>query len=226
MLESPYKIDFYPVRTVKFLSGITGLLLIVHISIGLLNRDVDTGFTRYLKRLFYLEMENNIPTFFSVCLWLFNAFLFSRIGISQQSQGSRAGTWRFLACIFWLLAFDEFGSIHEQTIPYLQGVFSASGCLHFAWVIPYGIGLLFMVAFMIPTFRKLDRHACCWYGAATITFAAGAIGLEMLAGLLLETVTMQHMAYFWLVTCEETLEMAGLVMLAYASSLTLAQRER
>ncbi len=44
--------------------------------------------------------------------------------------------------IYTFLAIDETAQIHEKLIAPIRVAFGLTGALYFAWVIPYGIGVL------------------------------------------------------------------------------------
>lgn len=100
----------------------------------------------------------------------------------------------------------------------------ASGFFSLAWIIPYGIGVISLTILMLPIIRKLDHKIRFWFSCSAVTFVTGALGLEMLEGkYLAETNTQRDAVYFWLMTCEESMEMVGLVVLVYASLLLLQE---
>ena len=216
MNGSPFKITLSPGKTAEFLGKIIVFLIVAHLSTHWLEGAPKHTFAAWLAPIFNLDVEGNVPTFFSVCLWMLNAALFFLIWKTRRSQQGWSAIWLILSVLFCYLAFDELTCIHEEATPFIRSILGTSGFLSFAWVIPYGLGCILLAVFFIPMVWRMDPKILLWFAAAAITFAAGSIGLEMCEGRYLD----HHpgdIGYFWLMTLEESLEMIGLAMLAYAS---------
>ena len=206
------------------LASVAGLVIVpvvlAHILTFYLHRAFGTELTKDLKYFFYLDQERNLPTFFAVCLWLLNVALFLLLWNIRRREGRLQVIWLFLACLFCCLAIDEFAGIHEWLTPHVRLALGATGSLYYAWIVPYGLGVLLLAGVMLPVLRRLERRVALWYCAAAVLFVGGAVGMEMLAGLQQQTdARLESHRYFWLTTLEETLEMCGLTVLFYASLL-------
>ena len=174
--------------------------------------------------LFDLDGEQNIPSFFSGCLFLGGAALFLLVW-RVRSQN----IWLVLAGVFVFLAFDELLQVHETLIGPIRERYHLSGFLYLAWVVVYGAAALVLaVAFVRPWWR-LPRRVRFWLGVSAATYLAGAIGFEMLGAphweVLLRSGAGVDLLSSIYSTIEESLEMAGLIMLIY-SLLLLLQTER
>jgi hypothetical protein len=167
--------------------------------------------------LFYVRMEQNIPTLYSSMLLLVAALLCILIARAHgRTNHTYVRHWAALSVVFVLLSVDEFASIHEQATDPLREQFGITGGpLFFAWVIPgaalvalFGIALLrFLRHLPKPTRRRLLT--------AGILFLSGAIGFEMIGGAYKATYGPLNMGYVLIVTAEETLEMVGVAVLLY-----------
>lgn len=220
MRQHPIEITLRSGTTGAFLAMLVVFLILAHFGVVWLDRTFRNGFTHWLLPLFNLDVEGNIPSVFATGLWLINAALFFLIWKAQRFHSRRPWFWLFLSGLFCFLALDELSSIHEELVPSLRSALGASGLFSFAWIIPYGFGVMLLAMLFIPVARKMDPRVLFWYGAAAMIFVAGSIGLEMCEGKYLENHP-RDMSYFYLMTAEESLEMAGLAMLAYASLLQL-----
>lgn len=174
-----------------------------------------------LVPLFDFDREANIPTLFSVFLFMANAGLAFLIGTQRRHQGERdARYWLFLAGLLAFLGVDESALLHELLITPFRSILHTSGILYYAWIIPYGlavlvVGLIYLrfVWRLTPRVRKLIILAGCLY-------LAGAIGMEMVggyyAGVLQARNAPEDLWYYLFIAVEETLEMVGLTVLIYA----------
>ena len=98
---------------------------------------------------FDVNIENNVPTFFSTFLLVSCAALLAVIANQPAVARREAAYWRWLCLIFLFLALDEDASLHELLIEPMKRHLPLDGPLFFAWVIPYGlavlvVGLLFL----------------------------------------------------------------------------------
>jgi len=128
--------------------------------------------------------------------------------------------WGGLAVIFLLMSLDEAASLHEFLVPRLQTFLPSEGHFRFTWVIP---GLIFIGAFVAVYTRwwyRLPMPARNGFGLAGFAYCAGALGLEMVGGRLLDDVSRQSWAYGLSTGMEETLEMIG-IFLVYRTLVQL-----
>jgi hypothetical protein len=147
--------------------------------------------------------------------------LFFMVWKTQCIQFGRRWIWLLLSGLFCFLAIDEYFSIHEPLAHYLRTMLDTSGVFFYAWIIPYGTGVIVLAMLMLPVLWKLDNKTRFWFITSAITFISGSIGLEMIEGWYFEMMQQKDVVYFWMMTAEETIEMAGLVMLVYPSLLLL-----
>jgi hypothetical protein len=209
-------------RKVRFLGIIIAVLLLANLGTVFSRFVLDEPTLMGLVRLFDFGAEANIPTFFSVTLFMSNAFLAFFIGMHYRQRGERnnARYWLFLAGILTFLGIDEGALIHELLISPFRHLLGTSGILYFAWVVPYGlavlaVGLLYLrfVWRLTPRVRKLIFLAGGLY-------IAGALGMELVAGYYTSLVqasdATRDVWHYLMIAVEETLEMVGLTVLIYA----------
>ncbi|MEZ0326349.1 MAG: hypothetical protein ACAH95_10625 [Fimbriimonas sp.] len=165
---------------------------------------------------FNLDAEDNVPTFFSALLLVGAAGLLTIIGtLKKKAKDTFALHWFTLAALFLFLGTDEASSIHETLIMPLRTAFKAEGIFHYAWVIAaIPLVILFMVGFA-KFFFHLPRRFRLLLGLAVGTYITGALGLELIGGWYAARNGLDNWGYVLLTTIEETLEMAGVVVLIY-----------
>lgn len=166
-------------------------------------------------RLFDFNQEANIPSFFSSLLFLVAAFLLLFITVYKKSRNRKYWGWLGLTLLFFFLTLDEAVSIHEFLIGFFRKKFNLSGYLYYAWVVPYGIALIFLGLIYIPFFRSLNQKLFFLMMLSAGLFISGAVGFEMLGGKSFE-VNGLSFTYRMFYTLEETLEMLGLAVFIYS----------
>lgn len=225
MDESRITISLTPVKVVRVLGAMAVFLVVANL-VGLFMTQV-TGHDHIygLVRLFDLDKEKNVPTLFSVVLFLINASLLFSVWWAGRTRRESETIWIILAGLFCILALDEFVSFHEPLNGPFREALGISGLVNLAWVIPYGIGCLVLAAVFFPVWRRMDRSLKRWLGLSAAAYLSGAIGVEIIGVSYHESI---HMRNDWIygicTTVEESLEMAGLILFVYSLLLLMQSR--
>ena len=169
-----------------------------------------------LVHLFNFNEECNVPTLFSSCLLIACALLLLLSAHLHRRAGSPWLGWAGLAFIMLFLAIDESSLIHEQLIGPVRETVGGSGLFYYAWVIPYGLATLLLLAACARLLARLPRRTALLFVGCGAIFVSGAIGFEMLSGIWDEDHGKDNLPYGFLFTCEETLEMSGIALFIYA----------
>ena len=228
------KIDLDPGRTAKTLGTIVALLFMAHLiclySIFYLGDGDLYGFVR----LFDLDEEPNIPTFYSALALLFAALILAAIASSKRRAEDRfALHWAGLSLIFLFLAFDEGAMIHEQIGVLLTPHLNTAGLFYYRWIIPYGVLTLVVFGLLVRFLLDLPVKTRNLFLTAGLIYVTGALGFEAFQGRLDELDTRREIeqrqsglevvrdeasyaAYGILATAEELFEMIGIVLFIYA----------
>lgn len=209
-------IRFAPDRVAFFLSAIA--LLLVFSSAAVLTADYLTGYNSVvihkLVKLFDLDLEVNVPTFFSVGLLLSASLLLAVVTtIVRKNKGKHVLGWAILSGGFLFMAFDELASVHERFIEPMRAILGVenAGIFYYAWVVP-AFGLLLVLGVMYLRFLialpAKTRNLLILAGAM---FLGGAVGLELFEGVFVA----DRLLYNTFVTFEESLEMGGVILLIW-----------
>jgi len=181
------------------------------------------GRDRYLVRLFDLDTEWNIPTAYQGFSLLICSLLTVTIGvIRKQVADEFYFGWFVLSGMFLVMAADEILQMHENVNQPLRLMLGTKGAFYYAWVIPgsgllIGLGLYFRRFILgLPGKTKLLFIGSC------ILYIAGVIGLEMIGGAYVDNVGTQTFTYAVITSCEELLEMGGILLFIYALLMYLA----
>jgi hypothetical protein len=216
---------FGPGKVCRILIAVSLFLLFAHAA-GIFSKFV---FGKYyifgLVPLFDFDMEKNVPTLFSVCLLMLNAALFAVVWDGGRERKENNRTWLLLCAVFSFLAIDELSSVHEHLSVAISQRYEATGIFHFVWVVPYGVAVLVVGFAVLPTIWRLSKQIRSWFFLSGAVYVGGALGLEMAGGKYFEiSKKTLDLPYVLITTVEESMEIAGLVILAYAL-LKLIERE-
>ncbi len=167
------------------------------------------------SRLFFLDAEQNIPTFFSVLLILLAAAMLGIIaGIERKRRSAHALEWSLLAVLFLLMAYDEAFQIHEKLISLTRGLFRQPlpGIFYFAWVIPGFVIVLVILLVLMKFLLGLPARTRFRFGLSGCVYLGGVMGVEMIGGGYVALHGMKTPLYSLIVTFEEGLEMTGIIL--------------
>jgi len=166
--------------------------------------------------LFSVTVEQNVPTWYASGLLLIAAVVAGAVGklAPREPRGLRRG-WFVLATLLAALSLDDTAGLHERFGDVgadLTNGASAGGLLHFTWVVPGFLGACLIVLAVVQLTRRLRTHARRQLTFGIALFLGGALGLEMISGVVLEAVG-DGLAYALVTGLEELLEMLGVVVI-------------
>lgn len=168
--------------------------------------------------LLYVDYEANLPTWYSSIALLTASFILCLIALSKLAQKDRyTFHWFFLSGLFFLLSVDEVATIHECAIEPMRQLVDAQGVLHYAWVIPGGIFVLMIAAFMLRFLISLPTRTRNLFVIAGAVFVGGAIGVEMISAFHAFSHGEKNLLYSLIITFEEAMEMLGVVIFIHAN---------
>lgn len=227
-MEKATRITLYPRNIVSWLSTITILLIVAHlitIATPYIFEGFEHGLVRLLFSLFFLDGEGNLPAIFSTWLFLLNAVIFLITWKAAGLAGEGQKIWLLLSSVFVFLALDESISIHERLINPFREALDATGIFYYTWIIPYGIGVVLLAIIAAPVFWRMQKRIRFWFGLSAAVYLFATIGLEMISGKYLVMMNEQKdIVWILMITLEESLEMAGLIVLVYAQLLLLRNK--
>ncbi len=176
-----------------------------------------TYFIYHVVRLFNVNRESNIPTWYTSMMLLVCAVLIAAIARTEKAKSENyIRRWWGLALIFLCLSIDEAAAIHEKlTIP-LQESLNLGGYLYFAWVL---VGIPLVVVFALTYFTfvlHLPQRTRNLFFLAGLLYIGGALGIELIGANRWYIDDGTSLPYSAIATIEELLEMLGIVVLIYA----------
>jgi hypothetical protein len=210
------RINLHPAKVGRLLGLLVVLLTLAHLAALWSTLRYGRQHGEFIINLFDLDSEHNIPTLFASACLLGCAALLALIAHADQCQSyGHAHYWRLLSLAFLGLAADEVLVLHEQINTPLRNWLGVGGALHFAWVIPYGLGLLVLLSLGIGFIRRLPNRSRLLFGSAGALYVGGALGMELLGAHIVSTQG-RGLTYEWVTTLEEVLEMSGVALFIYA----------
>lgn len=170
-----------------------------------------------LMHRFDLGHEPSLPNWYSSLALLAVAGMARLLAIANRNTPSQlARSWSLFSLLFLALAVDEAIQIHEMADTPMRVLLGTSGIFHFAWIIP-GAGFAIAVALYFRGFLfSLEARTRNLIIASGAIFVSGAIGVEMLEGIIVPTLGIGSLDYTVAEMLEEGLEMCGVVLVLYA----------
>lgn len=134
-------------------------------------------------QLFELNIEANVPTWFSAVQLAFAALLAWGCASLHRSRGlGGAASWRLVAGALLFVSADEIAQFHEQISYQVRQSLDTDGLLRFAWVIPYGGAVVVLAVLLLGWWRSLPAATRRTLVLCAVMFVVGALGLELVEG--------------------------------------------
>lgn len=180
---------------------------------------------RRVIALLDLGRENNLPALFGGALLLTAAALLAAAAAGERRRGRPDREWRGLSFLFVFLSLDEWLGFHEVLIKPVRAALKVDGLLRFAWVIPYGVLTAAVGLACLSLLRRLPARTRGLFVAAGALYVGGALGCELLGGLIEQRLGRDGIAFAVEVFFEESLEMSGAVLFIYAIAAYIREHQ-
>lgn len=176
---------------------------------------VVTG-SQWWRTFFAVTSEQNMPTWYSAAVLLVVALVAGMVGaLARRTDRRLAHRWWVLAVVFVALSIDELVSLHEQLGTLGAQVLEPGGVFHFAWVVPGLVVAAVTVTAVVQLARRLPAPARREMYLGIGVFFAAAVGLEMVGGLVLDSIG-TGWTYQVVSTTEEFAEIVGAAIVLHA----------
>lgn len=121
-----------------------------------------------------------------------------------------------LSLTFLFLSFDEVLALHEkygQVIgDYMLG---KQKVIYFSWVVPYAILATVFALLFIRFWLTLPFKTRILFMIACVIYVGGAIGMELMGGMIVKHIHSEGLPYAISECLEETMEMGGVILFIY-----------
>ncbi|MEP0871167.1 hypothetical protein NDA01_15260 [Trichocoleus desertorum AS-A10] len=206
-----------PKRVALLLTGVIGVLLLASLAGSFSTHVLGHGNLFGIVRLFNVDKEGNIPTWYASISLLACSVLLAIIAQAQPKETTpNSKDWSALSAVFLFLSIDEAARLHELLILPLRTSLGTRGILYFAWVIPYGLLVAFLGLRFLKFLIQLPTKTRRSFFLAAFLYLSGALGMEMIAGQYTTFHGQDNFTYALLTTIEEALEMSGVLVFIYA----------
>ena len=166
--------------------------------------------------VFDADSEEGVLTWISiVLLFTVASLLFANGQDAMQSGRGAVLPWFGLSALFGIVSYDEFYGLHERLSDVLSQNVGGSGLLHFAWAVPLGLLALVGLWLLMPFLNSLGRPTRRLAVMSALIYLTGAVGMEMIAGPVIEELGRHTFQYRLLTNLEEGLEVAGILLFIY-----------
>ena len=160
-------------------------------------------------RLFYVDFETNVPTWWSAMLLLASAATAGLLARAARSAGDdRWPHWLALAVLFVAMAADDAASLHELLQKPLRAALGSETWLRYPLILP-GLIVAVVIALRFRRFTQTIGATRRRLVIGAAIFALGALVFEMLGGWFAPEAIGANTTYLALTTTEEALELAG-----------------
>ena len=175
---------------------------------------------------FYVDAEYNLPSSFSGFILMLAALILAVITILVRGQNdSMMSYWLILCSGFFFMAADEILSLHERLIIPLRQFIAIDhyGVLYHAWVIPGIMIVIVLTLFFYKFLYRLPEKTRSAFLVSGALYIGGALGMELIGGYYEEFHQVHNLTCTMIVTAEESLEMAGVILFIRALLSFIAQ---
>jgi hypothetical protein len=199
---SRYEVAISPRALIRALLIVALGLLACHAALSLYHYRV-AELPWLLRQLFDVDLENNLPTWFSGFLLLTaSGFLWFCARQKRADGDPWSGYWHALAWGFLLMSMDEVAGIHE----------SINSAIVITWAIPGGAAALLIGLAFVPFLLHLPRPTAVRFALAGAIYLAGAAGIEIVGNSLVGQRLRDTLQYNLWTLAEEGLEMLGVLL--------------
>lgn len=225
----------------KFIRAIAGvknvvMLMVIATTLALVSFAVTDGYNEIYglvvegfnplsepSRIFNLDQEVNIPTWFNQFLYLYAAVLALVASFFGARSALETVYWRAVSGLCIFLSLNEVAGFHELLIDPLRGTYELTGIWYQSWTI-VGITLIGLAGvFFVRFFWELPRKVMLIMVLGAALHVTGSIGFEMIGGNHLSLYGYDNF-YIATATAEEFLEMVGVTMFLFGIMVYVRSR--
>ncbi len=216
-------ITLKPQKVLQFFLMIIGLLLLANIAGIVAKFYMNFPHIKSFIRLVDFDTEMNVPTLYSSFAMFVASALLALVGYIHRTRKEPSLAWFGLAFIFTFLSIDESSEFHEMLVGPVRETLHTSGVFYFAWVIPYGILAIVLGIAYFKFLLNLPRNILGLFVLSGLVFLSGALGLELVGGVIAQSSGTDSLLYAISYTFEELLEMIGIALLIYTTARYIVQ---
>ena len=156
------QISINPASVARLLGIVAFILILTSVGVHLLSYFTNLAEHKFYHKLiskFDVDIEQNIPSFFSTLLLLFATLLLAIITLLERNRSaSHVSQWAILTFGLLFMTTEEIVSIHEMFAGPIRMLLGNNnlGLFYYAWVIPYFLLAVLFALFLVRFFLNLD----------------------------------------------------------------------
>jgi hypothetical protein len=213
---TPLRLRVSPREILIVLAAGAAILAAAGIASAVMRVGLGHGQLHGLVPLFDLDREGNLPAAYGASLLALCATTLWLIAAHRRQTGATsAGALRFLSLLVLVMAVDEATQIHELLVEPLRSALGLGGILYYSWVVLYGAVLLGLALAFLPRLLRLPPPVRRRVILAIAIYVGGALGMELPSGWVAESQGQEGSLFATLTTFEESLELAGVLLLLH-----------
>ena len=204
-------------RLARWLAALIALLSVMSLTGQLISEFViiENEYVDKVTHWFDVNAEASIPTWYAAITLFAVSAMLGVIAIAARRRGRPfVLQWTLLAIGFAALSLEEVIGVHSQVTKVLRRAMDATeGPLPLI-----GLGLLGLVALAVAValfgrwFGALPRRWRTWFAIGGLVYLAGVLGSDAIGDYLASTFGGGSLLYILVLTIEEALEMAGVLI--------------
>lgn len=196
-------------------------IIVIHVYV-ILTDDLDLIGEEFIRRLADLDSEAAVPTWISTMLMAAAAVLcWTESRLTDPEQRRR---WALLGLGFFILSIDEVSGLHGSVRGPVRRLLDIDNPLLYGWVLPAIILMTVAAIYFYPLIPTLPTKVRRRVLIAGIAFVVGAIGLEMVGGILAQSGLRGGWTYFLVSTIEELVEIISVFLFVDTMAMWFAER--
>ena len=217
-----------PLSVTRPLALVAATLVVASVSTQYIDylSDNSSMLAHKVAKLFDLDLELNIPAFFSMIILLTASLVLFAITFLKKRQSDKYSfQWAILSAGFFFMAFDEIASVHERLIEPMRILMGKEnlGVFYFAWVVPAIVLIMLIGGYFLKFLIDLPSRTRRNFIIAAVFFLGGSIGLEMVSAKFSEIYGLETLNYTVLATFEEACEMGGVIIFIHGLLTYMAE---
>lgn len=196
-------------------------IIVIHAYV-ILTDDLDLIGEEFIRRLADLDSEAAVPTWLSTMLMAAAAVLcWTESRLTDPGQRRR---WALLGFGFLILSIDEVAGLHGSMRGPVRRLLDIDNPLFYGWVLPAIILIAAAAVYFYPLIPALPTKVRRRVLIAGTAFVVGAIGLEMVGGVLAQSGMRDGWTYFMVSTIEELVEIISVFFFVDTMAMWFAER--
>ncbi len=196
-------------------------IIVIHAYV-ILTDDLELVGESFVRRLADLDSEAAVPTWLSTVLMAAAAVLcWTESRLSDPGQRRR---WALLGIGFFILSVDEVAGLHGSVRGPVQRLLDIDNPLFYGWVLPAIVLMVAAAIYLYPLIPTLPTRVRRRIVIAGTAFVVGAIGLEMVGGVLAQSGLRGGWTYFLVSTTEELVEIISVFFFVDTMAMWFAER--